>query len=108
MKAKAQKSKGRTVIVGTNSGGLWYGQVRQRDADILRVGIATIYGARHVRYWYGRTGGISSLAAYGPCGPRAAESRIGAPDPATSLSCVAAVHTCSDEAIAAFAAIEAK
>ena len=33
---------------------------------------------RHVARWYGKTGGITSLAAHGLCGPDAGNSRIGA------------------------------
>lgn len=64
-----------------------------------------LHDARSIRYWYGRKGGITSLAAFGPCGPRARESRLGAPIPSTLLLDVKAIHDCTPEAVAAFAAI---
>ncbi len=51
-----------------------------------------------------KTGGITSLAAYGPCGPQVKDSRIGAPADAL-LNGVVNVIDCSAEAIAAFEAV---
>lgn len=41
--------------------------------------VAVVRDCRHVARWYGKTGGITSLAAHGLCGPNAGDSRIGAP-----------------------------
>ena len=93
------------VIVGNGSYGLWFGHIRASDADIAKSKSVRLYEARNIRYWYGKNGGITSLAAFGPCGPRKMESRIGSPIASTLLLDVAAVHVCSDEAVAAFAGI---
>ena len=95
----------RWVIVGNGSWGLWFGQVEASDAEIVAAKAVRLYRARNIRYWYGRKGGITSLAAFGPCGPQANESRIGAEISATLLLDVKAVHDCTPEAVAAFAAI---
>lgn len=97
-----KKTSGRYAVVGLGGYGLYYGRVTKYNA---KEKTATVADCRHVHRWFGGAGGISSLAAWGPCGPRVAESRIGAPCPASDLTSVAAVHYCSDEAIAAFAKI---
>lgn len=96
----------RWVIVGNGSWGLWFGQVKDADEKIISEKAVRLYRARNIRYWYGKNGGITSLAAFGPCGPRAKDSRIGAEISSTLLLEVKAVHDCSPEAVAAFAAIE--
>ena len=106
-KKEAKKNTERYVVIGCGSWCLWYGKVRETDAAILKTKSAKVYDCRHVRYWYGGTGGITSLAAWGPCGTRAKESRIGAPCPSSLVTDVKAVHEYTSEAIAAFAAIEA-
>ena len=84
----------RYAIIANASYGLFAGIVESFD-PVTRV--AEVRECRHVRYWYGRTGGITSLAAHGICGPRAAESRIGAPCRAT-LTQIVNVFDCSPEA----------
>lgn len=61
--------------------------------------VAVVRDCRHVARWYGKTGGITSLAAHGLCGPSAGDSRIGAPtsEPAT-LTGIVNVFPCSAEA----------
>ena len=103
-KAKSEKP-GQWAVVGNGPWGLWFGQVRDSDEQIIKTKALRLYNARNIRYWYGRSGGITSLAAFGPCGARAKESRIGAPISSTLLLEVKAVHECSPEAVAAFAAI---
>jgi hypothetical protein len=105
MKAKA-KGEGVWSIVGNGLYGLWYGLVRATDAEIAASRSVRLYRARNIRYWYGRKGGISSLAAFGPCGPRVAESRIGAEIESTLLLDVKAVHRCSAAAVSAFASVK--
>lgn len=99
------KSSKRWVIVGNGPYGLWFGQVNDPDDKIITGKAVRLYRARNIRYWYGKNGGITSLAAFGPCGPKAQESRIGAEITSTLLLDVKAVHDCSSEAIAAFAEI---
>lgn len=105
--AETTKTERRYCIVGNEGYGLYVGWVEATDAEILAAKAVRLYEARHVRYWYGGTGGITSLAAWGPCGPRAKESRIGAPCPSSLLTEVRAIHECTPEARAAFDAIAA-
>jgi hypothetical protein len=100
-----KQNRGRWVIVGNGPWGLWFGRVTASDAAVVRARSVRLYDARNIRYWYGKTGGITSLAAFGPCGPRGNESRMGAPISSTLLLDVKAIHDCSSEAVAAFAAI---
>ena len=93
-------------IVGNGSYGLWYGIIRATDAQIIKNKAVRIYRARNIRYWYGKKGGISSLAAFGPCGPRQQESRIGAEIVSTLVLDVKAVHCCSPEAVVNFASVK--
>ena len=83
-------------ILANKSYGLYYGEVESFDPV---TGVATVRNCRHVCRWYGKTGGITSLAAHGLCGPRACESRIGAPAAAT-LTGIVNVFECSPEAAA--------
>jgi hypothetical protein len=97
---KPTTHKGAYAVVGLEGYGLYYGRVVAHD-PVART--ATVADCRHVFRWYGGAGGISSLAAWGLCGPKKDQSRVGAPNPKTDLTRVAAVHYCSDEAIASFA-----
>jgi len=99
-----KKSTERAVLVGNQSYGLYIGYTSATDAEIVGSKSVRLRACRHVCQWFGRTGGITSLAAHGPCGPRANESRIGAPADAV-LTGVVNVYDLSAEAIAAFAAI---
>jgi hypothetical protein len=99
------ETNGQWSIVGNGPYGLWFGVVREPDDQIIATKAVRLYRARNIRYWYGKKGGITSLAAFGPCGPDAQKSRIGAEIASVLLLDVKAVHTCSPEAIAAFATI---
>jgi hypothetical protein len=74
--------------------GIYAGTVDSYDP---RTRVAEVSGCRHVARWFGATGGITSLAAHGLCGPKAAESRIGAATQAT-LTGIVNVFVCSEEA----------
>jgi len=102
----AKANGARHVIVGTTSYGLYFGTTEATDKEILEQKAVRLNDCRHIRYWYGKTGGITSLAAAGPCGPRAKQSRIGAPSPSALISSVGNVFDCTPEAVAAFARIE--
>ena len=104
MRKPDSKSK-RWVIVGNGSYGLWFGQAIDSDSKIISDKAVRLYRARNIRRWYGKIGGITSLAAFGPCGPEAQKSRIGAEINSTLILDVKAVHDCSLEAVAAFSAI---
>lgn len=102
---KTTRTKPRMCIVGNGPYGLYYGEVRATDAEVLKVRAVRVYNCRTIRYWYGGHGGITSLAAWGPCGPNVAKNRIGAAAPSSLLTDVKALHECSPEAIVAFASI---
>ena len=101
-KSTKQAERKNWVIVGNGSWGLWFGHILATDAQIVKTKSVRLYEARNIRYWYGKNGGITSLAAFGPCGPRVSECRIGAPIAGTLLTDVKAVHMCSDEAVKNF------
>ena len=103
---KKTAKKDRWSIVGNGQWGLWFGLVRASDAEVTRTHSVRLYRARNIRYWYGRNGGITSLARFGLCGLRAKDSRIGAEITSTLLLDVKAVHACSPEAVATFHAHE--
>ncbi len=104
--AKPKKSILRHVLVGNQSYGLYIGQTDATDADVIASKAVRLVDCRHVCRWYGKTGGITSLAAFGPCGSQAKDSRIGAPCNAL-VTGVVNVLDLTDEAVKAFAAIEA-
>lgn len=95
----------RTVIIGNQSYGLYLADVEASDADIIASKSVRGYNVRHICHWQGKTGGITSLAAFGPCGPKVGESRIGAPAETALLMGVVNVLDCSQEAIANFAKV---
>ncbi len=96
----------RFVIVGNEKYGLYFGETSATDAEVVATRSIRLDQCRHICQWYGRTGGITSLAAYGPCGPRMRDSRIGAAAPSQLLTGVVNVIDCSPEAVAAFGKIE--
>lgn len=95
-----QNKKEVYAIITNKNYGLYAGIVESFDAV---NGVAIVRECRHVARWYGKTGGITSLAAHGLCGPRAAESRIGAPTNAT-LTGVVNVFECTPVARSTFEA----
>jgi hypothetical protein len=103
----SKKNKSRFVIIGNKSYGLYYGEVSATDAEIIKTESVRVTNCRHICRWFGMTGGITSLAAHGPCGPRASESRIGAAAPSVLLAGVVNVLDCTPEAVANFARIVA-
>lgn len=107
-KTIATKTTARAVLVGNENYGLFIGLTGASDAEILATRSVVLRECRHVAQWYGMTGGITSLAAHGPCGTRAAESRVGAPAKRALLSGVVNVFDLSPAAITAFDAIVAK
>ncbi len=101
MKKPAKKAaKRKYVIIGNERYGLYCGYLVSHD---LKLRVAEVAECRHIARWHGKTGGITSLAAHGLCGPSAGDSRIGAPAPGvTSLSGVVNVFEASPEAQASF------
>jgi len=104
MTQKAEESRREWVIVGHGGYGLMYGRIDL--SEFQNTTTAKVYDARNIRRWYGRKGGITSLAAFGPCGPKVDESRIGAPIPWSLVLDVRAIHKCTPEAVEAFAAVK--
>jgi len=95
----------RMVIVGNEKYGLYYGETSATDAEVAASRTIRLGNCRHVAQWYGKTGGITSLAAHGPCGSRKNDSRIGAPAPSALIGGVVNVLDCTQEAIDAFSSI---
>ena len=93
--AKTSKKTETYAIIANKSYGLYAGIVETFDA---KAGVATVRECRHVARWYGKTGGITSLAAHGLCGSRAHESRIGAPVARATLTGIVNIFECSPEA----------
>ena len=95
----ATKKSETYAIIANKSYGLYAGIVVSTSPlpdGTLRVGVRE---CRHVCQWYGRSGGITSLAAHGLCGPRAGESRVGAPAPGvTDLTGIVNIFPASQEA----------
>ncbi len=98
----AKKSEAKFSIIANQSYGLYAGLVESFDT-VNKVVVAR--EVRHIPRWYGKTGGITSLAAHGLCGPEAGNSRIGAPAPGLStLTGIVNVFPCSPEAQASIEA----
>ena len=91
MASKKKPSKKLYAILANDRYGLYAGIVDSYDP---KTRVAKVSECRHVARWFGKTGGITSLAAHGLCGPRASESRIGAPAGAT-LTGIVNVFACS-------------
>jgi hypothetical protein len=102
--AKANQ-KSRMVLVGNKSYGLYIGETSATDAEIIKDQSVRLANCRHVAHWRGKTGGLSSLAAFGPCGPNKMLSRVGAPASSALLGGVVNVFDLSPEAVKAFAEI---
>jgi hypothetical protein len=106
-KMKSKKSVKRQIrqstryaILANKSYGLYAGLVESFNPV---TGVAVVKECRHVARWYGKTGGITSLAAHGLCGPNASQSRIGAPVRA-ELTGIVNVFDCSPESRASIEA----
>lgn len=98
------KVKERPVLVGNEKYGLYIGYTTESDSAIIAKKSIRLRDCRHVSYWVGKTGGITSLAKYGPCGPKMSESRVGAPCEAL-LTGIVNVFDLSREAVENFAKI---
>lgn len=92
------------AIIANKSYGLYAGIVESEEPQADGTVRVIARDVRHVARWYGKTGGITSLAAHGLCGPSAGDSRIGAPVPRARLSGVVNVFECTAEARASIEA----
>jgi hypothetical protein len=98
---KAQKNGVRTVIVTTQYRDLYYGEISATDAEIARDHAVSVVACRHIGYWKGPKGGLTSLAVEGP-GPG---SNIGhSLDAPALITGVAHILPVTEEARARFAA----
>jgi hypothetical protein len=104
-KANAKK---KWVIVGNGDWGLYFGYIKCTDAEALKKRSVRLYECRQIAEWHGKNGGITSLAAFGPCGPDVSSNLIGAPCPSSLILDVRGIHYCTDEAVVAFGSIVAK
>ena len=96
------------AIIGNGNWGLYYGETdgKNTDGQPWKTGdTLRVLHCRHVCRWNGKKGGITSLAAFGICGPNASASRIGAPTEFSEIGDVRAVHRCSDEALRSIGAV---
>lgn len=101
MAIKKPKSKERYAIIANDRYGLYVGVVLEHDT---KERVVYAKNVRHVARWYGKTGGITSLAVYGLCGESASESRIGGAASSATLTGVVNVIDCTPEARATFEA----
>ena len=89
------------AVIANQSYGLYVGVVDSFDTEKKVVEAREV---RHVARWYGKTGGITSLAVHGLCGPQVGDSRIGAPVARATLAGVVNVFEATPEARATFEA----
>lgn len=100
--SKTKTKRGQYAVIGNERYGLYVGYVESFDT---RRRVALVRECRHVARWYGKTGGITSLAAHGLCGPDAGKSRIGAPAAGlATLTGVVNVFPCTEAARLTFEA----
>lgn len=93
----------RYAIIANRSYGLYAGVVESTKAQPDGTLLVEVRDCRHIARWFGKTGGITSLAVHGLCGAKASESRIGAPSRAT-LTGIVNIFDCSPEARASIEA----
>jgi hypothetical protein len=99
MAAKKQSKKKVYSIVTDTNYSIYFGVVTKVDR---KHGVAYLDECRQVNEWYGANGGITSLGAFGLCGPRAEQSLIGAPVNGFELGQFAHAFKCTDEAAQTF------
>jgi hypothetical protein len=98
--------KRKCYILANEKYGLYYGELADDDFDpVTRV--ARVTHCRHVCAWFGKTGGITSLAQSGICGSSASEARIGEPCESAILTGIVNIFECSPEAIRTIEAVTA-
>jgi len=100
--AKSKSSTGRPVIVTTQWRDLYYGRVVTPLAKIAAQHWCLVDECRHIAYWQGPRGGLTSLAAEGP----GAGSRIGARIDGALITGVAHLLPVTAEAAKKFAEIK--
>lgn len=95
----ATKKTEQYAIIANQNYGLYVGIVDAFDTKEKTVKAREV---RHVARWYGKTGGITSLAVHGLCGPEAGNSRIGAPVATATLTGIVNVFECPRSSGAVF------
>lgn len=101
---KQEESKKQYAIIANKSYGLYAGIVEKVTPQPDGTLLVEAREVRHVARWFGKSGGITSLAVHGLCGRDAASSRIGAPSVAATLSGIVNIFECSTEARASIEA----
>lgn len=99
-KTAAAAPVAQTYIVTDSHRDLWYGEVADPEA-MMRDGHGQIARCRHIAYWRGPKGGLTSLAVEGP----EASSRIGRPAESAWVRDVVAVLAVSEAAAGRFGAV---
>ena len=103
--AVAEPATRRAVVVGNARYGLYYGYTDCSNEYVALYKAIRLYGCRHITLWYSYQGGVTSLAAYGPTGPQASKSRVGAPAD-SYLTDVVNIYECTADAVKAFDGIQ--
>ena len=75
MPGKKTKGEPRTAIIASGDAGLYYGDITATDEEINAAKMVRVTNCRHIAYWEGKEGGITSLAEHGPLDN--GKSRIG-------------------------------
>lgn len=101
-KQTTTKAGDRYVIVTTQYRDLYYGTITATDQEIASTHSVRVSAARHIAYWHGPKGGLTSLAAQGP----EKGSRIGVAIDSMLVTGVAHVLDVTEAARARFAAIQ--
>lgn len=108
MAKKIEKNR-RTVIVTNTGYGLYYGEIEgtvaETDKQIAATKAVRVYNCRHISRWYGGTGGVTSLAAWGP--KPHDDNRIGEPCDGALITSVMNVFEVGAAAAKAFDAVKA-
>lgn len=99
-KKTASTSNERTVVIGNDGYGLYYGRITATDAEIAATKSVRVTRCRHIARWNGGPGGITSLPATGPL----KGSRIGG-DVTALITGVKNIFECTPEAVARFDAL---
>lgn len=96
-----KKQTGRWVIVTSQYRDLYYGLITATDKEISETHAVRVERCRHIAYWTGPKGGLTSLAVEGP----AAGSRIGG-ETSVLITGVAHVLNVTEAAQVRFAAVK--
>jgi len=83
-------------ILGNDHYGLYFGMVVAYNS---KSKVAVVEDCRGIIEYHTKTGGITTLATEGLCGPKAGDSLIGAPVPQAVLTHIVNIFVCTERAI---------